>query len=319
MEWKSDLFSTEKSILQEIQIPHLVERGIRLLVKRDDLIHPYVSGNKWRKLKYNLEQAFHKKSAGVFTFGGAFSNHLVATAFACREADIPCIGFVRGEELTPQSNATLQACHDLGMELIFLSRMDYSLRNDKQFIDELKMDHPAYFAIPEGGANYYGLIGCQEIWREIPEKIDHAFVAQGTTTTSCGLLSAKPASTQFHVIPVLKGFDSHKEMVQLLRWFYMDDEITQEIVDETIVHAHYHFGGYAQYTPELLTFMQQMNDQYALPLDPIYTGKAFFGMLKELENPMYDHQTILFVHTGGLQGGKKIAEKEGLEWYGGGD
>lgn len=312
---QSALFSTEKSILQEIQIPRLSARGIRILVKRDDLIHPVVSGNKWRKLKYNLEQAMHKKSAGIFTFGGAFSNHLVATAHACQQAVIPCVGFVRGDELSSDANETLQMCADLGMQLRFLSRASYAMRNDKQYIDSLRQEYPAYYSIPEGGANYYGLIGCQEIWGEIPYKIDHAFVAQGTTTTSCGLLSAKPAATRLHVIPVLKGFDAMREMTSLLRWFYMDDEITHEVVGEAVIHSDYHFGGYAQYDRELVQFMHEMHSEYDVPLDPIYTAKAFYGMLQVLAAPDYDNQTVMFYHSGGLQGGARIAQREGLEWY----
>ena len=135
----SEIFNTQRSILQQVEIPDLVQRGIKLYVKRDDLIHSEVSGNKWRKLKYNIEQVYQGKFDGVFTFGGAFSNHLVATASACHQLGLKSIGFVRGDELNINSNETLARCHSLGMELRFLPREEYALRYDKHYIHELQI------------------------------------------------------------------------------------------------------------------------------------------------------------------------------------
>jgi 1-aminocyclopropane-1-carboxylate deaminase len=300
------IFNTDKSILQAIEIPDLVQRGIKLYVKRDDLIHEEVSGNKWRKLKYNVEQVFQGKFEGVFTFGGAFSNHLIATASACNQLGLKSIGFVRGNELTVDSNDTLKRCHALRMELRFLTREEYALRNDKQYIHEIQSENLGFFPVPEGGANYLGVIGCQEIVKEIDVPIDHIFVAQGTTTTSCGILIGKQPQTKLHVVPVLKGFHSKETMIEMLKYALLDEDYAKELVDEVIVHSEDHFGGYGKHTDELLSFIQETYKQFQLPLDFVYTGKTFYAMLKALRNRNYDNQTIVFVHTGGLQGNGEV-------------
>lgn len=302
----TDIFQTDRSILQQVDIPDLVKRGIKLYVKRDDLIHVEVSGNKWRKLKYNIEQVYQGKFDGVFTFGGAFSNHLVATASACHQLGLKSIGFVRGNELNENSNETLARCRTLGMELRFLTREEYALRNDKQYIHELQSENLGYFPVPEGGANYLGVIGCQEIVNEIDIPIDHLFVAQGTTTTSCGILIGKKETTKLHVVPVLKGFHSRETMHEILKYALLDEEYASELISEVIVHSEDHFGGYGKYTDELLSFIQEMYHSYQVPLDFVYTGKAFFAMLKALRNGNYDNQTVVFVHTGGLQGNGNV-------------
>jgi 1-aminocyclopropane-1-carboxylate deaminase len=309
------LFNTSLSTLQEINIPRFTARGIKLYVKRDDLIHNEVSGNKWRKLKYNLLQVQHGNYAGVFTFGGAYSNHLLATASAANRANIKSIGLVRGEELTENSNNTLKRCAELGMQLIFISREEYALRNDKQYIDELKSEHTNFYFVPEGGGNYLGIVGCQEIWKEIDQKIDEVFVAQGTTATSCGVLLGKPTNCKLHVIPVLKGFDAYEEMLNKLKWFLFQEDLAKELLEEVIFHHHYHFGGYGKYTPELLTFIQEIYHAYKIPLDPIYTAKAFYGMLQELEAKTYHNKDILFIHTGGIQVCKEIELKNNISLF----
>ncbi len=314
-ETNHSLFDTSLSILQEINIPSYTARGIKLFIKRDDLIHEEVSGNKWRKLKYNLLQLQQGNYAGVFTFGGAYSNHLLATASAANRANIKSIGFVRGEELTENSNNTLKRCVELGMQLIFISREEYALRNDKQYIDELKAEHTNFYFVPEGGGNYLGIVGCQEIWKEIDEFVDEVFVAQGTTITSCGLLLGKPANSTIHVIPVLKGFDAYDEMFGKLKWFLFEEDLAKELLEDVVVHPDYHFGGYGKYTPDLLTFIQEVFSTYRIPLDPIYTAKAFYGMLQELENKSYDNKHILFVHTGGIQACKDVEVKNNISLF----
>ncbi len=295
-----NIFNSEKSILQEI--PEFKLNGINLFVKRDDLIHEFVSGNKWRKLKYSFLQAASKGKSGILTFGGAFSNHLVATASACHALNFKSIGFVRGNELNSDSNKTLKKCHELGMNLVFLDRDTYSQRNEYDYLNELRNEYPDYFIAPEGGANFYGIIGCQEIWNEIPHKIDHIFVSQGTTTTSCGLLLGLPEKTTLHVIPALKGFDSLSEMKKLLKNTLFEEDLIEDLMQKVVVHSACHFGGYGKYTQELLDFIEVIKLKYAIPLDHIYTGKAFFALMKEIQKPAYKNQTIVFLHTGGLQG-----------------
>jgi len=296
-------FQTERSILQELQFPDWEKRSIRVLVKRDDLIDPYVSGNKWRKLKYIIELAMHQQRTGILTMGGAYSNHLLATAAACEQFGLKSIGLVRGEELTANSNENLQRCAAMGMELKFISRDEYSERNEKERQEIWKQQYPDYLLVPEGGATYHGLIGCQEIWTEINEPIDHVFVAQGTTTTSCGLLLGSEETTTVHVVPVLKGFDSLAEMRPLLYQFLIDNDLVSEYLNRVVVHSEAHFGGYAKVTDELNEFIEFCAQKLDLPLDRVYTGKAFYALVKALESEEFDGETVLFVHTGGLING----------------
>ncbi|ASS49057.1 MAG: hypothetical protein A3D31_05005 [Candidatus Fluviicola riflensis] len=296
-------FQTKRSILQELQFPDWEKRSIRVLVKRDDLIDPYVSGNKWRKLKYIIELALHQQRVGILTLGGAYSNHLLATAYACEAFGLKSKALVRGEELSADSNENLQRCTEMGMELLFISREEYSERYEKERQEIWKQQHPDYLFVPEGGATYHGLIGCQEIWTEINEPIDHVFVAQGTTTTSCGLLLGSNDKTTIHVVPVLKGFDSLDEMRPLLYQFLIDKELVNEYLQRVVVHSDAHFGGYAKTTIELNQFIEFCKQELDLQLDRVYTGKAFYALIKALESEEFNGKTIMFVHTGGLING----------------
>lgn len=298
-----ELFDTSKSILQEINLDSTF-RNVRLLVKRDDLIHPEVSGNKWRKLKYNIELVQFQKKDGILTFGGAYSNHLLATAAACNLAGLKSIGIVRGEELNENSNNNLKRCSELGMELKFVSREEYDSRNEKISQEAWKEEHPFYLLVPEGGSNYYGMVGCQEIWKELPEKVDHLFVTQGTTTTSCGLLVGGSDNTRVHVVPALKGFESKAEMRKQLFPFLVDEEIIADNLNRVEVHSEAHFGGYGKWNDELLNFISDCQKEYDLPLDKIYTGKAFYALMEWLKRQDFQElQTVVFIHTGGLMNG----------------
>ncbi|MNJ85994.1 D-cysteine desulfhydrase [compost metagenome] len=299
-----ELFEPSKSILQEIPLDSAQFPNVKLFVKRDDLIHPEVSGNKWRKLKYNIELVDFQKKDGILTFGGAYSNHLLAVAAACKEAGLKSIGVVRGEELTVNSNANLERCSELGMELKFVSRTEYDSRNEKITQETWKEEYPFYLLVPEGGANYYGMVGCQEIWKELPDRVDHLFVAQGTTATSCGLLTGLPENALLHVVPVLKGFDSKAEMRKLLFPFLVDDETITEYLERVAVHPEAHFGGYGKWNEELTVFIAKCQQDFALPLDKVYTGKGFYALMTWLEQQHFETpQTVIFLHTGGLMNG----------------
>lgn len=306
------MFDTSKSILDEIKIDSLSRRGIRLFVKRDDLIDKNVSGNKWRKLKYNVSLCQSRKKEGVLTFGGAYSNHLLATASACNILGVKSIGVVRGDELNIESNETLRNCSRFGMKLIFVSRSDYQMRHEKAYHELLSYDYPNHLIVPEGGANYYGMIGCQEILNEINENIDHVFVAQGTSTTSAGILLGMNDSQQLHVVPVLKGYDSLSEMKSLFMSSGLEVNDVVEMLKKVNVLNEYHFGGYGKYTLELLEFIRSFYVEYGMKLDPIYTGKAMFALLKEIEKPNYNNSDVLFIHTGGLQGVRGVEERSGV-------
>ncbi len=309
------LYSTENSILQKINSDILKSRNIDFYIKRDDLIDFEVSGNKWRKLKFNIEQVKALKKEGVITFGGAFSNHLLATASACNKAEIKSVGIIRGDELNKNSNETLKRCSELGMKLKFVSREEYRLKNDKIYQNELSYEFENHYIVPEGGGNFYGMIGCQEIIKEININYDIVFVSQGTTTTSCGILLSLAEKALLHVVPALKGFDSLQEMRDLLNYTLFSEDLTEELLQKVIVHSEYHFGGYGNYNKELIQFIQQFYKSFLVPLDHVYTGKTMFALFSEIEKGNLDNKTIIFIHTGGIQGTKFMEEKEGIFLY----
>ncbi len=298
------MFNTSRSILQQLEHPIFDERNCTVWVKRDDLIDTEVSGNKWRKLKYYIDQAIHLKKDGIVTVGGAFSNHILATASACNKAGLKSVGVIRGEELDDASNANLQRCAELGMKLEFISRLDYADRKEDWFKEDLLERHRNFMFIPEGGAGYYGLIGCQELVKELPETVTDIFVAQGTTTTSCGILLGISDETVLHVVPVLKGFDSIAEMKPILYQFCLDNQLVDEYLQKVQVHDSFHEGGYGKSTPELEQFIEFCEEAFELPLDFVYTAKAFKALMHWVMNSEDAADSeIVFIHTGGLHNG----------------
>jgi 1-aminocyclopropane-1-carboxylate deaminase len=308
-------FDVSHSILQHTKLFLVNNVAANLFIKRDDLIHPLVSGNKWRKLIYSLKHAENARFDGVLTFGGAYSNHLLATAAACNELNLSSIGIVRGEELTEASNSLLERCAELGMILVFVTREEYQMRDDKVYWEELSIEYPNHYIIPEGGANYYGIIGCQEIVDDQVAAFDHVFVAQGTTTTSVGLALALPLTTTLHVVPVLKGFDSIGSMRQLLQRSAFDQELIEDVLSRVVVHEEAHFGGYGKYTDELLTFMESFFRETGVPVDPIYTGKVVYAIREWMMKESMQDEKVIFIHTGGIEGGKSIAYQEGRTFF----
>ncbi|RZL21472.1 MAG: pyridoxal-phosphate dependent enzyme, partial [Pedobacter sp.] len=256
-----------------------------------DLIDPYISGNKWRKLKYILENAIQQNKNHLVTFGGAYSNHLVATAAAAAKFGFHSTAFVRGEEV---KNEMLLLCSLYGMKLIFTDREGYK---DKSLLFEKKFgqDKNAYF-IDEGGASPEAVKGCTEIVDELTETYDHIFVAAGTGTTAAGLLKAiqnNSLNTQLHVIPVLKGAE------------FIRDEISKytEISENLNLHTTYHFGGYAKTQPELIAFIKSFTAQTGILIDPVYTAKMFYSIFDlQKKGEIKATDKILAIHTGGLLG-----------------
>ena len=269
---------------------------LNLFVKRDDLIHPQISGNKLRKLKYNIHAALKKNCDGLLTFGGAYSNHLLATAAAGKELGIPVIGKVRGEELTIDSNSFLQQCHELGMKLEFLSRTEFTAQKHQSGF--VQQDGSNYWVIPEGGANAEGIQGCCEIVTELDQVYDYYIVAQGTTTTSLGLLKSIPEHAKLIVVPVLKGFDVQKEMRRLLQ----DDALFDSLSAKLIIWDSYHHGGYAKTSSELMTFIDEFHVRNHFHIEPVYTGKVFYALNDVLskEKELFLGKRVLVVHTGGV-------------------
>lgn len=295
------LLDTRQSELQKLEHPLFFEKGVEVYVKRDDLIDEEVSGNKWRKLRLYIEDLYAKKQDGILTFGGAYSNHLLATAAACARLGLKSVGVVRGEELTPESNSTLKRCVELGMKLKFVSRQEYQLKADYDYLRDLRTEFPNLAVVHEGGAGFYGMLGCQEILNELPFEPNHLFVALGTGTTAAGLLLAGK-STQIHAISALKGFHIKEEIKKMLQQSLFDDEFIDDLFSRLVSHEDGHFGGYAKLTEELLTFIQRVYKELRLPLDHVYTAKAFFELWKFIEENKVKGEKVVFLHTGGLQG-----------------
>ncbi len=268
-------------------------RNIDVFMKREDLIHPFVSGNKFRKLKYNLLQAKADNHSDLLTFGGAFSNHIAAVAFAGKENGFNTIGIIRGEELSTKiaENPTLQFAQDCGMQLQFVSRSEYRKKNQAGFLSNLEKQWGRFYLIPEGGTNLLAIKGCQEII--IPSDIDYDFVccAVGTGGTISGICNSVFPNQKVLGFPALKG-DFLKEDIRKFaatsNWELIND---------------YHFGGYGKANRELISFLNQNYKKTNIPLDPIYTGKMMFGIIDLIQKDYFpEGSKILAIHTGGIQG-----------------
>jgi 1-aminocyclopropane-1-carboxylate deaminase len=295
------------SPIEVLETDWLVEKDIRLLVKRDDLLRIHEKsafcGNKWRKLKYNLYEARRRGRSTLLTFGGAFSNHLAAVAEAGQVFGFQTIGIVRGEEILPL-NPTLQFCRDCGMHLHYLDRTTYRQKNEAAFAEWLSSQFGEFYLIPEGGTNPLALQGCAEIVSEIETQLGNEFpshlaLACGTGGTLAGIISGLNGKSKAIGFSVLKGDFLQKEVRGLL------SEMTPGEPDVTswLLQTDYHCGGYAKFTPELIQFSNHFKAQFNIPLDPIYTGKLFFGLFDLLQKDFFPPgSTILAIHTGGLQG-----------------
>ncbi|WP_043970792.1 MULTISPECIES: 1-aminocyclopropane-1-carboxylate deaminase/D-cysteine desulfhydrase [Acinetobacter] len=267
--------------------------SVQLTIKRLDLIHPQISGNKFYKLKYNLLAAQQQGLTEVLTFGGTFSNHIAATAYAAQRFGFQSIGMIRGEELaTRDLNPTLQTAQDFGMQLHFVSRAEYRLRHEAEYLQQLQQQYAQAFIIPEGGSNALALQGTQEILSEHDrENYDVICCAVGTGGTIAGLIESSSSQQQILGFSALKG-DFLKQDIQ--QW---TDKSNWSLTDA------YCCGGYAKTTIELLQFIQHFEQQYAIPLEQVYTAKMMMGLLDLIQQQYFpENSRILAIHTGGLQG-----------------
>ena len=269
------------------------KNNIHVSIKREDLIHPIVSGNKFRKLKYNLLEAKNQNHKTILTFGGAFSNHIAAVAFAGSENGFKTIGVIRGDELVDkiQENPTLKFAQECGMQFEFVTRNQYQNKNEASFIDYLKLKCGDFYLIPEGGTNELAVKGCEEILTADDNEFDYICCCVGTAGTISGIINSSNSVQKILGFPALKGDFLNDE----IRTFAKNNN-WQLITD-------YHFGGYAKIADELIDFINEFSSDYKVLLDPIYTAKMAFGVIDLINKGFFeDNSKVLMIHSGGLQG-----------------
>lgn len=277
-------------ITQEIRLQN---EKIKLFIKREDLIHPFVSGNKFRKLKYNLIQAIKLKKSTLITFGGAYSNHIAAVAFAGKENGFKTIAYIRGDELKEKifENPTLSFCQENGMEFVFISREKYRLKDTEDFLNELTHNHNDFYLIPEGGTNDFAILGCEEILTKDDLDFDYVCCSIGTGGTISGIINSSKSTQKILGFPSLKGEFIKNDICKFVK------NNNWELI------SNYHFGGYGKVSSELIDFINFFYKTHSIPLDPIYTGKMVFGVLDLIKNNYFpENSKILMIHTGGIQG-----------------
>ena len=272
-------------------------KNIELSIKREDLLHPFISGNKFRKLKYNLKEAKQLSFKTLVTFGGAFSNHILATAAAGKEYGFDTIGIIRGNELENNyfKNPTLVKAEEFGMRFYFVDRESYRLKDKSDFFFNLKNELNDFYLVPEGGTNDLAIKGCEEILLEEDKQFDFVCCAVGTGGTITGLINSSSENQKIIGFPALKGdflFNDIRKFAKKANWD---------------LNLNYHFNGYGKVNSDLIAFLNDFYNKTNIPLDPIYTGKMMFGVI-ELINKGYfpENSKILVIHTGGLQGVKGI-------------
>lgn len=275
------------------KIDYQNDYGIELYIKREDVLHDEISGNKFRKLKYNLEEAKRQGKSRLLTFGGAYSNHIAAVAAAGRDYGFETIGVIRGDELALkyQENPTLKKAMQDGMQFYFATRTQYRDKMNVVFLEKLQQQFGDFYVIPEGGTNQLAVKGCEEILTEEDEVFDFICCAVGTGGTISGIINSLQTHQKALGFPALKGdflFDEIRPYAKNDQWNLILD---------------YHFGGYAKVSDELRLFIKEFNQKYLITLEPIYTGKMAFGVLDLISKGKFPEKSkILIIHTGGLQG-----------------
>ena len=286
----ADFLSTENIPLSEVIHPLLKEHEVKLFVKRDDLIHPFISGNKWRKLKYNIEEMKRQKKNMMLTFGGAYSNHILATAAAGNKFGFKTIGVIRGEA-RQEKNSVLKMAEDFGMQLHFITREEYRKKETNEFMEKIKNAFGDFYPVPEGGTNELSVKGCTEIAGEIKMDYTHICCCCGTGTTLAGISISLSAGKKAIGFCVHKGGEPVEENIR--QWTSARDNYT--IIDD------YHFGGFAKNTDKLKTFAHEFYMETDIPVEPVYTAKMFFGIFDLVRKNFFEPGSVLVaLHTGGI-------------------
>lgn len=294
------LFDISKINLEVLNDELFSRKQVTVAVLRLDQVHPVLSGNKLFKLHYFLEEALQSDHKTIITFGGAYSNHLAATAYACASLKLKCIGVVRGEKPAMLSH-TLQQCSTDGMLLKFVSRQQFAEKENDAFIKALQSEFGKCTIVPEGGYHPLGAKGAALIMG-VPgiQNYSHICTATGTATTLAGLLAGAEGHQTIISVPVLKGMTDIEERIKFLTGI-------KSLSKNLRVLNEYHFGGYAKKTDDLIEFMNRCRQHYHLPLDFVYTAKMFYAVLDCIKkNNFPEGSNILCVHTGGLQGNKSL-------------
>lgn len=283
---------------QDIRIDDISSlSNISMHVLRLDKIHPVISGNKWFKLKYYLQQALEDNHHTILSFGGTYSNHIVATAFAARSIGLDSIGVIRGEEPAEWS-PTLKEAKDLGMQFYFVNRADYDRKNDDLFIKELREKFGKFYMIPEGGYGVPGVKGASEILSfSASHSYSHILCSAGTGTMAAGMINASLPQQQMTIVSSMKGNMSLQDEISSL---------LSERKDFRLVHD-YHFGGYAKYDKTLTEFMNSFYHQTKIPSDFVYSGKLFYAAMDLAKKGYFSPgEKVLLIHCGGLQGNRSL-------------
>jgi 1-aminocyclopropane-1-carboxylate deaminase len=290
------VLSYSETPLVELKMEAFHAKQVRILIQREDLNHPFISGNKWWKLKYNIEEALKQGKKTLLTFGGAYSNHIYATAAAAHEVGLKSIGVIRGEATLPL-NPTLTFAHTQGMHLYYVSREVYRKKTAPEFIAQLHDQFGDFYLIPEGGTNELALKGTQELGGKLLTEIefDYLCLPVGTGGTMAGIINALQGKKEIIGFSSLKGDFLENEIRHLL-------DSSRQFNNWKMDH-NYHFGGYAKISSDLKEFINNMEHRYDLMLDPIYTAKTVYGVIDLMKKDYFKQgSTVLILHTGGLQG-----------------
>ncbi len=286
------------SSVTQVHFSEIKQKNVLLYIKREDELHPLISGNKYRKLKYNLEEALNQNLKTLLTFGGAYSNHIAATAAAGFEQNFKTIGIIRGDELANnlkviiRENPTLKFASEHNMQFEFVSRESYRNKTKPEFIASLKEKFGEFYLIPEGGTNKFAIKGCEEILSKDDEQYHVVCTSVGTGGTISGIINSAGKFQKVIGFPALKGD-------------FLQQEIKKYVIrnDNWSLNTDYHVGGYAKVSEELITFINNFKKETTIPLDPVYTGKMMFGIVDLIKKDFFKKGTkILAIHTGGLQG-----------------
>jgi 1-aminocyclopropane-1-carboxylate deaminase len=289
-----------QSPIQPLGLSWANECGVELWIKRDDLLHPTISGNKWRKLKYQLAHLVQCKASHIVSFGGGFSNHLHALGYACQKLNIPLTAIVRGHYpiLTPM----LDDLQKWGVNIRFVDKLTYKKRTDPHYLDELKKEYEGCDIIPEGGSSHFGAEGMKELATDIPKHIDTIIAPVASGGTLAGLIKYSDCKKNLIGVGVLKG-EGYLE--SLVEQFLPPEDIC---LPKWYIHHGATFGGYAKKPQELISFCEASTKESNVPFEPVYSGKCLYGIKQLIENGTFQSGAkILMLHTGGLQGSRSQA------------